>query len=44
MEINQALLEELIRKVIETEMGNKEIPEYKFMDKSGVGVVKQFYL
>ena len=29
MEINQALLEELIRKVIETEMGNKEIPKYK---------------
>ena len=40
MEINQALLEELIRKVIEAEMGNKKTPEYKFMDKSGVGVVK----
>lgn len=40
MEINQALLEELIRKVIEAEMGNKKTPEYKIMDKSGVGVVK----
>lgn len=40
MEINQTLLEELIKKVIETEMGNKNTPEYKFMDKSGIGVVK----
>ena len=40
MEINQTLLEELIKKVIEAEMGNKNTPEYKFMDKSGIGVVK----
>ena len=40
MEINQALLEELIKKVIEAEMGNKNTQEYKFMDKSGIGVVK----
>ena len=40
MEINQALLEELIKKVIEAEMGNKDTQEYKFMDKSGIGVVK----
>lgn len=40
MEINQTLLKELIKKVIEVEMGNKSVPEYKFMDKSGVGLVK----
>lgn len=40
MEINQTLLEELIKKVIEAEMGNKNTSEYKFMDKSGVGVIK----
>ncbi len=40
MEINQTLLEELIKKVIEAEMGNKNTSEYKFMDKSGIGVVK----
>ena len=40
--MNKELLEELIRKVIQEELGKAEQPEseYKEMDKSGVGVVK----
>lgn len=38
--MNKELLEELIRKVIQEELGKAEQPEseYKEMDKSGVGV------
>lgn len=37
--MNKELLEELIRKVIQEELGKAEQPEseYKEMDKSGVG-------
>lgn len=40
MEINENLLKELIRKVIEKELDGSSEGSYKIMDKSGVGVVK----
>lgn len=40
MEMNQKNLEDLIRKVIEKELGKNKSDSIKYMDKSGVGVIK----
>ncbi|SJZ64634.1 ethanolamine utilization protein EutQ [Cetobacterium ceti] len=40
MEMNEKVLEELIRKVILNELEKNGKKEIKFMDKSGIGVIK----
>ena len=40
MEINEVLLKELIKKIVENELGKKSDDSYKEMDSSGVGVIK----
>lgn len=40
MEVNRELLEQLIKKVIESELNKQAESDYKIMDKSGVGLVK----
>lgn len=40
MEINEVLLKELIKKIVESELGKKSEDSYKEMDSSGVGVIK----
>lgn len=40
MEVNRELLEQLIKKVIESELNKQAESDYKIMDKSGVGLIK----